>query len=250
MSAITVPVSSKSTWATNRLRPRPRDRQSQLTTWTPASTADFTDGSIWSPALLEIISALTPKVAALVRILICPGDAVVRGRAQELRGVHAEPLAASRALDVRVEDRHAGELGQQDGLELLAALERTTPSAAPCCAVVAVGSSGPPPQAAAIRARLITPASRRKPRLHSFLLWSTGYPRCAVRFGSVTTGLTSPAPVSLEAGGIAGGPDRCRQRPKRSTRFGTSTEAISSAPMIPVWVVAWMLASPRPERGD
>ena len=60
MSAITVPVSSKSTWATNRLSPSPEGiGESQLTTLTPASTADFTDGSIWSLALLEI-TAFTP----------------------------------------------------------------------------------------------------------------------------------------------------------------------------------------------
>ena len=73
MSAITVPVSSKSTWATNTLSPSPEGiGESQLTTLTPASTADFTAGSIWSPALLEIMTAFTPWVAAFVTISICP----------------------------------------------------------------------------------------------------------------------------------------------------------------------------------
>jgi len=54
-----------------------------------------------------------------------PGDAVVGGRAEELRGVHAELLGRLlRALVGLVEDRHPGELRQQDRLELFASLER------------------------------------------------------------------------------------------------------------------------------
>ena len=73
MSAMTAPVSSKSTWATNRSSPLPDGiGESQLTTAAPESCSCLMDGSIWSPALLEIISALTPCVAALVTISICP----------------------------------------------------------------------------------------------------------------------------------------------------------------------------------
>ncbi len=47
MSAITLPVSSKSTWATNRLSPAPDGiGESQLTTTMPASAAAWIAGSI------------------------------------------------------------------------------------------------------------------------------------------------------------------------------------------------------------
>ena len=67
MSAITVPVSSKSTWATNRLSPAPDGiGESQLTTAMPASAASWTAGSIWSPALFDTMIASTPWVTAFV----------------------------------------------------------------------------------------------------------------------------------------------------------------------------------------
>src|SRR5918999_1899981 len=73
MSAITVPVSSKSTCATKTLSPSPDGiGESHDTTVAPASVSCFTAGSIWSPALFEIISAFTPCVAALVTISIWP----------------------------------------------------------------------------------------------------------------------------------------------------------------------------------
>jgi hypothetical protein len=71
MSAITWPVSSKSTWATNTSSPSPDGiGESHVTTWTPASVAACTAGSIWSPALFESITASTPWVAAFVMISI------------------------------------------------------------------------------------------------------------------------------------------------------------------------------------
>ena len=73
MSAITWPVSSKSTWATNRLSPAPDGiGESQLTTGMPASAAACVAGSIWSPALFEIMMASTPWVTALVTNSIWP----------------------------------------------------------------------------------------------------------------------------------------------------------------------------------
>src|SRR5262245_46970507 len=46
--------------------------ESQVTTLMPASAAALAAGAIWSPALLEIITALTPWVLALVTISIWP----------------------------------------------------------------------------------------------------------------------------------------------------------------------------------
>ena len=67
MSAMTFPVSSKSTWATKRLSPLPEGiGESQLTTVMPASAAACMAGSISSPALLEIMIASTSCVTALV----------------------------------------------------------------------------------------------------------------------------------------------------------------------------------------
>ncbi len=81
MSAMTTPVSSKSTWATNRLSPSPDGiGESQLTTFTSASVAASTPDWICSPALFEIITASTPWVAALVMVSICPvGSSQVDG---------------------------------------------------------------------------------------------------------------------------------------------------------------------------
>ena len=56
MSAITTPVSSKSTWATNTCSPSADGIcESQVTTVSPASRAATAAGAIWSPALLEIM---------------------------------------------------------------------------------------------------------------------------------------------------------------------------------------------------
>ena len=67
MSAITLPVSSKSTWATNRLSPAADGiGESQLTTAMPASAAACVAVSIWSPALFDTMIAPTPWVTALV----------------------------------------------------------------------------------------------------------------------------------------------------------------------------------------
>src|SRR5689334_271654 len=73
MSAITLPVSLKSTCATNRLSPSAVGMgESQVTTLMPASAAALAAGPIWSPALLEIMTALTPWALALVIISIWP----------------------------------------------------------------------------------------------------------------------------------------------------------------------------------
>ena len=73
MSAITVPVSLKSTWAMKRSSPSADGiGESQVTTFAPASLAFLTAGTIWSPALLEIMTAFCPWVAALVTISIWP----------------------------------------------------------------------------------------------------------------------------------------------------------------------------------
>ena len=72
-SAITVPVSSKSTWAMKTLSPSPDGTgESHETTVAPASEACLTAGSIWSPAQFEIMTPLTPCVPALVTVSICP----------------------------------------------------------------------------------------------------------------------------------------------------------------------------------
>src|SRR3990172_8322976 len=73
MSALTVPVSSKSTWAMNNCSPSADGMgESQVTTLIPAATAALAAGAIWSPALLEIMIASTPCVVAVVTISICP----------------------------------------------------------------------------------------------------------------------------------------------------------------------------------
>ena len=73
MSAMTTPVSSKSTCAMKTLSPSPDGiGESQATTVTPASAAARTAGSIWSPAQFEIMIALRPCVVALVTTSICP----------------------------------------------------------------------------------------------------------------------------------------------------------------------------------
>ncbi len=61
MSAMTMPVSSKSTWAMNTCSPSPDGiGESQVTTVMPLSRAALTAGTSWSPALLEIMMPLTP----------------------------------------------------------------------------------------------------------------------------------------------------------------------------------------------
>ena len=73
MSAITTPVSSKSTWATNRLSPSPEGiGESHATTGMPAAAASSIAVCTWSPALFEIMIASTPCVTALVTNSICP----------------------------------------------------------------------------------------------------------------------------------------------------------------------------------
>ena len=73
MSAITLPVSEKSTWATNTSSPSADGiGESQVTTLSPLALAALTAGTIWSPELLEIMIASTPWVVALVTISICP----------------------------------------------------------------------------------------------------------------------------------------------------------------------------------
>ena len=73
MSAITVPVSSKSTWATKSDSPSPEGMGlSQVTTRVPASCAAWAAGAIWSPALLDSITTARPWLAAVVTISIWP----------------------------------------------------------------------------------------------------------------------------------------------------------------------------------
>ena len=73
MSAMTLPVSLKSTWATKTCSPWAEGiGESQVTTVMPLSRAALAAGPIWSPALLEIMMALAPWVAALVTISIWP----------------------------------------------------------------------------------------------------------------------------------------------------------------------------------
>ncbi len=73
MSAMTVPVSLKSTWATKTCSPWAEGiGESQVTTVMPAFWAASADGPSWSPELLEIMMALAPWVGALVTISIWP----------------------------------------------------------------------------------------------------------------------------------------------------------------------------------
>jgi hypothetical protein len=96
MSAITTPVSSKSTCATKTLSPLADGiGESQLTTVTPACTAELTAGSIWSPALLESITAFTPWVAALVTISICPATLLSAVGPRNCAAVTPSSFAAS-----------------------------------------------------------------------------------------------------------------------------------------------------------
>ncbi len=73
MSAMVLPISLKSTWATKTCSPSAEGMgESQVTTVTPLSRAALAAGAIWSPALLESMTALTPCVVALVMISIWP----------------------------------------------------------------------------------------------------------------------------------------------------------------------------------
>ncbi len=73
MSAMTTPVSLKSTCAMKTCSPSADGiGESQVTTVMPASRAALAAGAIWSPALFEIIIAPTFCVVAVVTISICP----------------------------------------------------------------------------------------------------------------------------------------------------------------------------------
>ena len=98
MSAITWPVSSKSTWATKRLSPAADGiGESHATTVMPASAASCVAGSSWSPALLETISASTPWVTALVTNSIWPVVSVHAAGPTNSASATPSSAAASRA---------------------------------------------------------------------------------------------------------------------------------------------------------
>ena len=73
MSAITTPVWSKSTWATNTCSPSADGIwESQVTRARPFSRAALAAGTIWSPELFESMTPSWPWVVAVVTISICP----------------------------------------------------------------------------------------------------------------------------------------------------------------------------------
>ena len=73
MSAMTTPVWSKSTWATNTCSPSADGIwESQVTRARPFSRAALAAGTIWSPELFESITPSCPWVVAVVTISICP----------------------------------------------------------------------------------------------------------------------------------------------------------------------------------
>jgi len=73
MSAMTTPISLKSTCATNSVSPAAEGMGlSQVTTLVPAACAASAAGTIWSPALLDSITTFCPWLVAVVRSSICP----------------------------------------------------------------------------------------------------------------------------------------------------------------------------------
>src|SRR4051794_39099620 len=73
MSAMTTPIELKSTCATKTVSPFADGiGESQVTTFVPAVWAASAAGEIWSPALLEIMTAFIPWVGALVMNSIWP----------------------------------------------------------------------------------------------------------------------------------------------------------------------------------
>ena len=84
MTAIVLPISLKSTWATNTDSPSPDGiGESHVTTFVPAVCAAAAVAPIVSPALLDIMTTLKPSVGAVVRVSILALDAIVRGGARE-----------------------------------------------------------------------------------------------------------------------------------------------------------------------
>ena len=139
MSAMTLPVSVKSTWATNTSSPSADGiGESQVTTLMPLACAALAAGTIWSPELLEIMIALTPCVVALVTISICPATLFsgVGPRILQCRRVLQFLGGFLGALVRLVERQDAEEFRQQHHADVLA---RRRHRPAP---IAACGSSG------------------------------------------------------------------------------------------------------------
>ena len=127
MSAMTLPISLKSTWATKTVSPSADGiGESQVTTLVPASWASTATGAIWSPALLESMTTSKPWVGALVTCSIWPATLLSAVGPVKVGAVASAELGRGFlcALVGLVEHEDAQELGQQEHVHVLAGLGR------------------------------------------------------------------------------------------------------------------------------
>ena len=123
MSAMTLPVSAKSTWATKTSSPSADGiGESQVTTLMPLACAALAAGTIWSPELLEIMIARDALGGGVGDDLDLAGDAVLGRRPEELQRLRVLQLLLrfERALMRLVEGQDAEELRQQHHVQRLA----------------------------------------------------------------------------------------------------------------------------------
>ena len=153
MSAMTLPVSVKSTWATKTSSPSADGiGESQVTTLMPLSCAALAAGTIWSPELLEIMIALTPWVVALVTISIWP--------ATLFSGVGPRNWSSRRVLQLLLPLRaRPGGPGRRAGC-------RGTSAGAPCSAPCRASPSPAPSAPCGSNASIASAARRQKLFLH------------------------------------------------------------------------------------
>ncbi len=140
MSAMTLPVSVKSTWATKTSSPSADGiGESQVTTLMPLACAALAAGTIWSPELLEIMIASTPWVVALVTISIWPATLFsgVGPRYCSSIGFFSSFCRLEGPLVGLVEGQDAEELRQQHHLH------RPCRAPAPACARCARRAASP-----------------------------------------------------------------------------------------------------------
>ena len=230
MSAMTTPVSSKSTWATNRLSPSPDGiGESQLT------TRHVGVGGGVDPRLDLLAGVVRDhhRVDALGggvgHGLDLPGRVLAGGRAQELGLGGAELLGRLLgALVGLVEHGDARALGQQDGVHVVAALDgdglagRAAALGAAVVRRLASVSSSSSPHAAATDER---PGQRSLP--------SACVVSSSLSFSSRAAPDVGLCVAALACGRHASASASRRRSGRRSSRFCASTEAMSSAPITP-----------------
>ena len=88
MSAITLPVWSKSTWATKMFSPSPEGIGEPDDTTTHAPVDQPLTRDVWSPALVEITTRIEPCVGGVVTMPICP--ATLFRRSDPCRSAHPD----------------------------------------------------------------------------------------------------------------------------------------------------------------